>query len=178
MNEKLNGTLSRCIKKLAMQDPESWDVHVPAVLYAYRTKVHQKLKISPYEMLFGQEIGTGDPILELGRELGFERYSKLTDRNRLNELLYRTDNSENNKQNTIHEKLYKPGDIVVKLRQSKKNKLDSNYEPKQFKIIASYSNNTYKLCDMNGQLLKRHLNHANIKKVEINSQQVHHMGGE
>lgn len=82
MIEKLNGTIRRAIQKLTMNDPANWDTHlVVSVLWAYRTKINQTLRISPYQMLFGQDPTNQEPIMRLGQELGFERYAKLVDRN-------------------------------------------------------------------------------------------------
>ncbi|CEP06793.1 hypothetical protein [Parasitella parasitica] len=86
MVKKLNGTLTRAIQKLTLNDPQHWDMHLPSVLWAYRTKVHETLRISPYQLLFGQDPTNQDPFMQLGQELGSDRYAKLVDRNRIDEL--------------------------------------------------------------------------------------------
>ncbi|CEP10262.1 hypothetical protein [Parasitella parasitica] len=77
MVEKLNGTLTRASQKLSVNDAGTWDVHLPSVIWAYCTKVHNTLKILPYQMPFGQDPSFQNPIMALGNELGWQRYAKL-----------------------------------------------------------------------------------------------------
>jgi len=165
-NEKLNGTLSKAIKKLTHNDPSNWDLHLHSVLYAYRTKVHDKTKISPYQLLFGQDPLhiDSDPILELGNNLGFERYSQLVDRNTLSEVIHSFKPVISSHDFNRHPKLLHPGDLIIKKRKKRHSKLDTAFIPEVFKIIASYNNNTYKVADANGRVLQRALNHNNIKQ--------------
>ncbi|OBZ66979.1 Transposon Tf2-9 polyprotein, partial [Choanephora cucurbitarum] len=54
MCERLNGTITQSLKKLSIQHPSAWDLHLPGIIYAYRTKAHGIIKISPFELLYGQ----------------------------------------------------------------------------------------------------------------------------
>lgn len=47
MVERFNGTLMTALKKMTLEEPSHWDLYLPSVLYAYRTKVHQSTKLSP-----------------------------------------------------------------------------------------------------------------------------------
>ncbi|KAI8877709.1 hypothetical protein K501DRAFT_142978, partial [Backusella circina FSU 941] len=51
--------------------------------------------------------------------------------------------------------LYKPSTKVVRVRHHKYNKLDNNYQPEEFTVIAGYPNRTYQLVNSKGRLLKR-----------------------
>ncbi|KAJ9048527.1 hypothetical protein DSO57_1034254 [Entomophthora muscae] len=39
-----------------MDDATHWEVHLPAALWSYWSKIHSTLKFKPYEMLFGVTI--------------------------------------------------------------------------------------------------------------------------
>ncbi|SAL97786.1 hypothetical protein, partial, partial [Absidia glauca] len=73
--ERINGVITSGLKKLAFDNPGDWDSYLPGVLFAYRTKAHSYLNISPFELLYGQAPNTPDPnILDtLGRINGWER---------------------------------------------------------------------------------------------------------
>ena len=51
-----------------------WDEHLDAVLYAYRTKAHTVLKVSPSEVMYGIAPLSvrQDPLQMLGRSMGME----------------------------------------------------------------------------------------------------------
>ncbi|CEP12513.1 hypothetical protein [Parasitella parasitica] len=165
-NEKLNGTIARAIKKLTHNDPLNWDLHLHSVLYAYRTKVHGTTKISPYQLLYGQEPlpCNPNPILELGINLGFERYSKLVDRNSLNEVLQSLKPIRTSSDIAKHPKLLQPGDYIIQKRKKKTRKLDTMFEPEIFKIITTYNNHSYQVADSNNRILQRTLNHNNVRQ--------------
>lgn len=82
MVEKMNEIITKTIKKLAINQPENWDFHLPAVLYSYQTRAHEKIHISPFVLLYGQSPDSiiQDPLQQLGMSLsfGFERLVALT----------------------------------------------------------------------------------------------------
>lgn len=75
MVEKFNGTLVNSLRKMSYMKKDSWDTLIPTVLYAYRVRAHEVIRISPYELLFGVVplSADEDPILNFARALGFER---------------------------------------------------------------------------------------------------------
>jgi hypothetical protein len=41
----------------AVGDAErDWDVHLPLLMFAYRTSVHETNGVTPFEMMFGREV--------------------------------------------------------------------------------------------------------------------------
>ena len=56
MCERLNGTLIQCIKKHAEKNPQDWDLWIPYVLMAYRTRIHSTTGFTPYELMFGRSM--------------------------------------------------------------------------------------------------------------------------
>ena len=37
------------------EDELSWDLHVPTLLLAYRTSVHETTGVTPFDLMFGRE---------------------------------------------------------------------------------------------------------------------------
>ena len=56
ITERYNGTLKRCLRRLAMEDPRNWDRCVPAVLFAYRDSRHGSTGYSPFELIYGHRV--------------------------------------------------------------------------------------------------------------------------
>ncbi|KAI8890514.1 hypothetical protein K501DRAFT_265968 [Backusella circina FSU 941] len=100
-------------------------------------------------------------LQQLEQQLGFARLVKLTDRNIGNELKEPVHSAAVNDK----DKLYPVGAKVVRVRHHKTNKMDSNYKPEEFVVIAAFLNRTYQLVDNNGRLLKRHVNHSNLSQI-------------
>ncbi|KAI9012703.1 hypothetical protein CLU79DRAFT_683271, partial [Phycomyces nitens] len=85
-----------------------------------------------------------------GNALGFERLSKLVTRNTTIE-----DFPPAPVEQPTEEKVFLPGSTVVRVRPNKSSKLDSNYSPEVFTVVAGFGNGTYQLADKFGRLLKR-----------------------
>ncbi|KAL9536763.1 hypothetical protein MBANPS3_012385 [Mucor bainieri] len=106
-----------------------------------------------------------DPNLELDNNLDFERYSKLVDRNTLAEVNHSFKPVISSADFAQHPKLLRPGDLIIKKRKKRTNKLDTAFVPEVFKILTSYNSNTYyKIADSQGRVLQRAFNHNNIKQ--------------
>ena len=54
--ERYNGTLKRCLRRLAMDDPRHWDRCLPALLFAYRDSTHSSTGYSPFELIYGHQV--------------------------------------------------------------------------------------------------------------------------
>jgi len=52
--ERMNGILTKILRKTIEGHQESWDAFVPAALFAYRTTPHAIMEVSPYQMMFGR----------------------------------------------------------------------------------------------------------------------------
>lgn len=160
--ERMNGTLVIALKKLSMKEPEKWDHHLDSVLYAYRTKVHETVKISPYELMYGQPPRSyrQDILQQYGRNLGFERLYQLMDRNLNNE----DDHTTIENRPVIRLDLFEPGTKVIRVRARRTGKLATKYDPEVFTVIGSFANGTYQLLDSSGRPLKRRVNHSNLRR--------------
>ena len=54
MVERLNRTLCESLAKVKEID-EDWDIHIPAVLLAYRTKRHATTGYTPFQLVYGRQ---------------------------------------------------------------------------------------------------------------------------
>ena len=50
--EKFNQRLQRSLLKLVGEDQTTWDEHLDAVLFAYRTATQKSTKMSPFEIMY------------------------------------------------------------------------------------------------------------------------------
>ena len=54
--ERFNGTLKQILKKLCVESPKEWHLHLPAVLFAYRDAPHAATGFSPFELVMGHRV--------------------------------------------------------------------------------------------------------------------------
>ncbi|XP_055874549.1 uncharacterized protein LOC129924313 [Biomphalaria glabrata] len=51
--ERMNSSLKQIISKIANDNPQNWDLLIPAALFAYRESQQETTGFSPFEMLYG-----------------------------------------------------------------------------------------------------------------------------
>ncbi|XP_060085241.1 uncharacterized protein LOC132564610 [Ylistrum balloti] len=56
MDERLNQTLESMLSMFVDDNQRDWDVHVPLLMMAYRSSIHDSTGVSPCTMMFGREI--------------------------------------------------------------------------------------------------------------------------
>lgn len=56
ITERFNGTLKRCLRRLAIEDPKAWDKCLPALFFAYRDSIHSSTGYSPFELIYGHKV--------------------------------------------------------------------------------------------------------------------------
>ena len=160
--ENFNGTLVQILRKLSVDFPTQWDDWVDTALYCYRTKVHNTLNFSPYELLFGVMPRSSDPIQFAGQALGQERLMALDDkRTRAHERLGKKQEQDWNPVLT-----FKKGDIVL-VRRVRKLKIQTPWEDTLYIIYRVHDNNTYDLIDAKGDFYKSRLNAIRLKKYHL-----------
>ncbi|KAG0754276.1 hypothetical protein G6F62_009856 [Rhizopus arrhizus] len=167
--EQFNRTLLKAVKKLAMDNPKNWDEHIDAVLYAYRTKVHSILNMSPYEFLFGLTPRSvrQDPLQMFGRTLGFERLNKLSDINNQIDDYNVLNEREYDLKLLPPAKTYEPGTKVVRVRHNKYSKMNISFKSEVFTVVSSFPNGTCQLADKVGRLLKRRINVGSLRQIYL-----------
>ena len=55
MVEKFNSTLIGMISKVDERSGQDWDCHLPFLLFAYRTAIHDSTRESPFLLLNGSD---------------------------------------------------------------------------------------------------------------------------
>ena len=64
MVERCNWTLLAMLQAIVSEQQDDWDDQLPALLSAYRSTPHSSSGVSPYRMLYGEDLVIGD----IGRE--------------------------------------------------------------------------------------------------------------
>ena len=52
--ERFNRTLESMLSKVINDNQKEWDIHLPKVLFAYRTSIHESTGFSPFLVTYGQ----------------------------------------------------------------------------------------------------------------------------
>ena len=60
LTERFNRTLVTSLEKIVADDPSHWDVHIPAVLWAYCTRIHSSINKRPFEVMYGVPLRSTD----------------------------------------------------------------------------------------------------------------------
>jgi hypothetical protein len=159
--ERFNGTLVKALKRLASNFPRNWDDYIPAVLFAYRTRSHSTIGVSPYELMFGTTPRSHeqDLLLQLGRRLGDERLYYLSVREPELEALQATAPIEPTTSNK-----FDVGTKVLRVIHTKHGKLSPTYEETPLLVLAALNNGSYKLATQDGLILKRAINGMHLRQ--------------
>lgn len=56
--ERLNGTLTRALKKYVSDNPNSWDEFITLVAFSYNNAVHSNIGYCPFEIAHGRKVRT------------------------------------------------------------------------------------------------------------------------
>ncbi|KAG2217902.1 hypothetical protein INT45_008652 [Circinella minor] len=126
-----------------------------------KTKVHARLGISPYELLYGlaPRQHRQDILQQVGEKLAMERAYYLMDRN----IKDQDSGDQKSKPNVFVEPKFPVGSKVLLVNQSRKGKLDSKYRDKIYQVMVAFGNRTYILVGPNGKRLKRRMNEAQMR---------------
>jgi hypothetical protein len=183
MVERLNRTLCESLAKV--KETDDWDLHIPAVLLAYRTKRHATTGYTPFQLVYGRqatlpiealipvypkgnedtEINIQDSILQRAYEL-IEKLPTIQEEAREN-----TRKSQE-KQKTyfdkkVKEETFEIGEKVWVLRKEIEMSRSAKFEDKRigpFIIQAKLNNGAYKLRDMKGKTLQKYYNSDRLAK--------------
>jgi hypothetical protein len=170
--ERFNKTLCEALAK--KENREDWDLEIPGVLLAYRTKIQSSTKITPFYTVYGRKCRL--PISEeIIKEITMEgRLQYLIDklpeeRNQIKENIMESQR----KQKDYHDRKYKRktdfeiGDKVLLYDAAKEKQWSGKLEDKwkgPYYIQQKMFNGAYKLKDMQGRILKTPTNGELLKE--------------
>ena len=81
MIERMNRTLKNMLMSFVSKNQKDWDVHIPLLMMAYRSSVHEATGMSPSLMMLGREIrlpvdiAMGQPEKSTNRETDMSEYA-------------------------------------------------------------------------------------------------------
>jgi hypothetical protein len=180
MVERLNRTLCESLAKVGTS--EDWDLNLPAVLFAYRTKKHATTGYTPFQLTYGRQavlpIELILPITEANTEINLEdsilsRAFDLIDKlPEAQEQARRKTETSQEKQKERHDKRLKPeefevGDKVWIQRKDIQASRSVKFEDKRtgpFTIYAKLGNGAYQLCNSKGQILQKYYNSDRLER--------------
>jgi hypothetical protein len=121
------------------------------------------LGISPYELLYGTppRAQEQDVLLQLGRRVGLERIYYLQSK-RFDDDLHQLQDHYRTKVESRPR--FNPGDKVLRVHHVRSNKMSPTFQPSPYLVVAMFNNNTCKLADADGKLLKRHVNTSHLRR--------------
>lgn len=177
MVERLNRTLCNSLAKVT-ESTEDWDIHIPAILFAYRTKRHATTSYTPFHLVYGRQailpietvipIDPADPDEEISLEnsilqRAFELIEELPYHH--NDARENTTKSQRKQKVRFDSKIQKEefeiGDKVWVQRKDIETSRSVKFEEKRigpFIIKDKLNNGAYKLCTMEGKTLKQYYN--------------------
>src|SRR6185437_11508689 len=181
MVEHLNRTLCESLAKVKRDD--DWDLHISAVLLAYRTKKHATTGYTPFQLVYGRqailsieallpvepqeetEINLQNSILHRA----FELIDKLPDlQNDAQEKTRKSQQKQKEYFDTkIHPETFEIGDKVWIQRKELEHSRSAKFEDKRigpFIIQEKLNNRAYKLCDSKGKMLRNYYNSDHLAK--------------
>ena len=182
--ERFNKTLCEALAKFANENKDDWDLFVPSVLFAYRTKRHETTRHEPFFLMYGRE-----PVLPIEFAITTTQ-AEILETDHQEDLLKRI--------HTITGKLAQEHivaqDRIYKAQQKQKQRFDAKVKTIQFQIgdlVLLYKskihgrqkledrwsgpyhvhetlpNGAYKLKTIDGKVLKAPINADRLKLYHL-----------
>lgn len=161
LTERYNQTLVHTLAKLANNAPTSWDAYLPWAVHAYRTRVHSRLGMSPYEAMFGvpptiAPMPTipglyGQDFASVSAVIAALNHTKHADADRLFAAVHKTDT-------------LLPGTQVLRYNHTKLHKFDAIWTG-PYIVVAQTSPLSYRLRHSStGQELSASVNRSHLRR--------------
>lgn len=157
--ERCNQTILKAIR-IANLEGSNWKTALENFLFHYRTTPHSTTGLSPAKLLMGRTFRDKLPRLTVPKDRATEAewQQLLRERDAKNKL--RQKEYADAKRSAEHS-IIEAGDEVL-LKQSRENKLDTNFEPTPYKVIQKEGNAI--LIESDGVRKMRNVSH--VKKLE------------
>ena len=172
--ERFNRTLCESLAKL--DNIAEWDLHIPSVLFAYRTAVQSSTKVTPFYLAYGREARlpiSFDNLDEVLEENILDRLFHLVDelphiRETAKQQVRKTQQKQKRQydQNIKRSQAYQIGDKVLMYHAAKEKQWSGKLEPKwkgPYYIHQVLGNGVYKLRELTGQVLVTPINTRLLK---------------
>lgn len=130
LDERMNQTLKSTLVKFVNDNQNDWDVHLKAVLFAYRTSKNDSTKFTPFELMFGRapilpieikikskpesEAPRVEPVKDAGEDMEGRVDTMIAIRNQINAQAMKN---------------------VEKAQERKKKAYDAKHQPQPFKVL-------------------------------------------
>ncbi len=153
--EKANQVIIQALRKSTYENPYDWPKWIPFVLLAYRTKVHETTKYTPFELMFGRKVNKFE---EWSSEANDDEVEQINNRaKQIKHLVKQTQvlaltnikkaqetqkRDQNNANKTVCEILPKGSKVYIKNENKVKKKLDPRYSG-PFIILEYTKENNY-----------------------------------
>jgi hypothetical protein len=177
--ERFNKTLCEALAKLT-EKGANWDLHIGAVLFAYRNKKHNSTKIKPFYLMYGREakipldteIHTttriGKTTIEERLEYLLEELPKIRQKAKLqNDKTQEKQKEYHDKQIKRKQDNFKIGEKVLYYNAAKEKQWSGKLEEKwkgPYYIQQKLLNGSYKIKEINGRVLKTPVNGELLKR--------------
>lgn len=122
--------------KAAKLEGKNWKEELYGFLLAYRTTPHSVTGVAPSQLLFNREVRTNVPAVVVTTTKGKINYKKMHEKAQKNTQERKTKAREYaDTKRRVKESKIKIGDVVL-VKQEKKNKFTTPFDPKPLKVIA------------------------------------------
>ena len=173
--ERFNQTLISALKKHSEEDPQKWNLWIPYVLMAYRTRIHSSSGFTPYELIFGRPMNTFEDWSEKSQNNELELWKRSVEIRQLvdkqlkaKERIADKQIIQIEKQNNAHniqENMFKEGTYVMVKTAKKKSKLEAIYHG-PFQVDSVTPKGNYWLKNNAGERLRQSIPLQRLKVVE------------
>ena len=178
--ERFNRTLCEALAKYANNEKNDWDLYIPSVLFAYRTKRHETTRHEPFYLIYGREAilpiefavqtqrinlpdtkSQEDLMARIRTITGQVEYIREETKDRIHQ------SQQKQKQRfdrTIEPVRYRIGDLVLlfKSQLRGKQKLEERWTGPYY-VHEVLSNGAYKLRTLEDKVLKAPINAERLK---------------
>jgi hypothetical protein len=186
--ERMNGTIKRALTKLSANRKGQWNQCLPAVLLAIRSSVQSSTKFTPFMLTYGREAKLPADCESNGSHMERPRETDILNRSyqliELQEDRLRRAREYLKKAQARQKKRYDEGislylipleigDKVLLHDPTKTGPLQQQWKGPYY-VHDVRPNNTYKLRELGGQVLKKPVNAARIRLYHENSSNLSH----
>jgi len=177
--EKANQVIIQALRKSTYENPYDWPKWIPFVLLAYRTKVHETTKYTPFELMFGRKVNKFE---EWSSEANDDEVEQINNRaKQIKHLVKQTQvlaltnikkaqetqkRDQNNANKTVCEILPKGSKVYIKNENKVKKKLDPRYSG-PFRVLEYTKENNYIVENLQHERVPGQFPIQRIKPVEI-----------